>query len=1116
MKKIITTIAIAFCLNANAQIITTIAGNGFTAYYGDGGQATNAKLNYPSAVAVDATGNVFITDNSNNVIRKINTAGVISTYAGIGNAGFSGDGGQATAAKLSNPQGIKFDAAGNLYIADFGNAKVRMINTAGIITTVAGSYGGYSGDGGQATDAYLNGPNSVSFDASGNMYISDQNNAVIRKVNTLGIISTVAGNNSIGAGYSGDGGQATDAQLFYSRGIALDASGNLYISEEDNVVRLVNTAGIISTFAGQANSSGYSGDGGQATNAQLTQPFPVVIDAAGNVYISDNSSQTIRMVNTAGIISTFAGQANNSGYSGDGGQASAAQFYYQQGIAIDATGNFYVADAGNNVVRKIDLTGIITTIGGIKGVGGDNGPATAANLSQPTAMAFDAMGNMLIADRDNNLIRKISTTGIITTFAGTGVGGAGGNGGQATDAQLNGPTGIAVDAAGNVYCSLFYGSSVRVINTSGVINLLGSGGYGYYGDGGPVANASFRYPTGLAFDAAGNLYIADSQDALVRKVNTNGIISTVAGDTTNLINNPYGTPNQGYSGDGGAATAAMLNSPVAVAVDAAGNIFIADQNNQVIRMVNTAGIISTFAGQPGSSGFSGDGGPATAAMLGNPSGLAFDNMGNLYVTELTNNRIRMINTVGIISTVVGDGSYSFGGDGGLAIAAKMAYPKGLAFDAANNLYIADANNNRIRFVSEALVGGAVSSYTNICVGQTATLTASNPTPGVTYAWSPSTGLSDTISANTLANPSSPTLYTVTTTNTFTAFGVSQFSQETDTTSVYVNALPMVNVNSDMICAGQQFTITPSGATTYTYSSGSAIVTPTVDATYTVTGAGANGCKNTAISSVTVSAMPSISSQSGNILVCDSTSASFAVHSAGTNTYQWYWLDLSDTTNSYTNQGQYYEFNYNTDSMTIAPIVNNTDYWGPSGTYAVYCLITNPANTNCFVKSKRDTMFINTLPTVSATSNILTLCAGNTATLTASGASTYTWSTIQTGTSIAVTPTLNATYTVTGTDVNGCKNKTTLTQTVSNCGIGIEQYSNGVNVSIYPNPSEGVFNIVLDVDAQLIVTNALGEVVLTKTVNAGIETIDVQNQVAGVYFVRVIQHNNQQTIKLIKN
>jgi hypothetical protein len=205
MKKIITTIAVAFCLNANAQIITTIAGNGFTAYYGDGGQATNAKLNYPSAVAVDATGNVFITDNSNNVIRKINSAGVISTYAGMGKAGFSGDGGQATAAKFSNPQGINFDAAGNLYIADLGNSKVRMINTAGIITTVAGSYGGYGGDGGQATDAYLNGPNSVSFDASGNMYISDQNNAVIRKVNTLGIISTVAGNNSLGAGYSGDG-----------------------------------------------------------------------------------------------------------------------------------------------------------------------------------------------------------------------------------------------------------------------------------------------------------------------------------------------------------------------------------------------------------------------------------------------------------------------------------------------------------------------------------------------------------------------------------------------------------------------------------------------------------------------------------------------------------------------------------------------------------------------------------------------------------------------------------------------------------------------------------------------------------------------------------------------
>jgi hypothetical protein len=354
MKKIITLAILALGASLmQAQNINTIAGNGVAAFSGDGGQATAAELNTPSGVAVDASGNIFIADQYNNRIRKVTPGGVISTVVGNGTAGYTGDGGAATAAELDRPCAITLDKSGNMYIADYINNCVREVTAAGIISTIAGNGvggGGLGGDGGPATAATISLPGGVAVDNHGNLYIGQYYNSIIRKVNTSGIISTVAGNGT--AGYSGDGGQATAAELNSCSTLWVDTLGNMYISDDlNNRIRKVNTSGIISTIAGNG-TAGFSGDGGPATAAELDRSDAVVFDVAGNMYISEENNSRIRKVNPAGIISTYAGNGT-AGFSGDGGPATAAELNYPV-ITVDAAGDIFVADRSNNRVRKIN------------------------------------------------------------------------------------------------------------------------------------------------------------------------------------------------------------------------------------------------------------------------------------------------------------------------------------------------------------------------------------------------------------------------------------------------------------------------------------------------------------------------------------------------------------------------------------------------------------------------------------------------------------------------------------------------------------------------------------------------------------------------------------------
>jgi uncharacterized repeat protein (TIGR01451 family) len=773
-----------------ARVVTTYAGNGTAGFAGDSGPAISAELQNPWGVAVDKAGNVYVADQTNNRIRKVDTNGNITTVAGNGTAGYIADGVSAASTELNNPYNVTLDSAGNLYIADYYNSRVRKVDTNGIITTVAGNgtYGS-TGDGGAATSAELSYPIGLAVDSAGNLYIGDYLNNRVRKVDTTGTITTVAGNGT--AGYTGDGTAATGAEINGPNGVALDSTGNLYIADYyNNVIRKVSTAGIITTVAGNG-TAGFSGDGGMATSAELSVPWTVTVDSAGNLFIGDEGNDRVRRVDTSGTITTIAGNGT-LGYSGDAGPALSAELYYPTGVALDSAGYLYVGDLSNNRIRKVspggqapvsfgsitvgqtgtsqpvvlsinaDLTiassqtsgdftvtnpsdchstftagmvctlevqfaptkpgprwfplvvtdgssnqytfglegsgvgsalaftpGIISTVAGTgtAGFSGDSGAATSAELNSPSAVAVDSAGNLYITDHLNYRIRKVDTSGTITTVAGTGTGGYNGDNIAATSAELYYPFDVALDSAGNLYIADQGNQRVRKVNSSGTITTVaGTGTAGYNGDNITATSAQLYEPTGVAVDSAGNVYTADYGNNRVRKVDTTSTISTVAGTGT-----------AGYNGDNIAAASAELNGPTGVAVDSAGNLYIAELNGQRIRKVNISGTITTVAGT-GTAGYNGDNITATSAEIDNPYKVALDAAGDLYITDFTNQRIRKVDTSGTITTVAGTGTAGYNGDNAGATSAELNSPIGVAADGAAKLYVAEYNNSRIRNV----------------------------------------------------------------------------------------------------------------------------------------------------------------------------------------------------------------------------------------------------------------------------------------------------------------------------------------------------------------------------------------------------------------------------------
>ncbi len=699
----------------------------------------------------------------------------------------------------------------------------------------------------------------MAVDAAGNLYIADTSNTRIRKVDTDGNITTFAGNGSYGAG--GDGGAASAAQLSAPRGVAVDGSGNIYIADTGNHrIRKVDSEGAITTVAG-SGARGFSGDGGTATAAWLTDPNGVAVDGSGNIYIADTGNHRIRKVDSEGAITTVAG-SGAWGFSGDGGAAAAAQLRGPRGVAVDAAGNLYIADTNNHRIRRVvsitlaltDYFRIVTAAGSeTSGFGGDGGAAAAAQLREPNGVAVDGSGNIYIADTNNHRIRKVDSGGAITTVAGSGTSGFGGDGGAAAAAQLREPGGAAVDSAGNLYIADAGNHRIRKVDSGGAITTVaGSGTSGFGGDGGAAAAAQLREPGGAAVDSAGNLYIADAGNHRIRKVDSGGAITTVAGSGTS-----------GFGGDGGAATAAGLDNPIGVAVDSAGNLYIADAGNHRIRKVDTLGAITTVAGS-GTAGYSGDGGAATAAQLSSPYGVAVDSAGNLYIADESNHRIRKVDSGGAITTVAGSGTAGYGGDGGAATAAQLREPIGVAVDSAGNLYIADTGNHRIRWVLPPVRVTLTAAPGTITSGRSATLTWSSP-DAVSAEIDNDVGTVSPATGGTVeVTPTETTAYTVTVT-----FADNSTAVASATVTVSDPPTATLSAAPETITAGQSAVLSVAstnavsaeidqgvGAVTLDNTgAGSVTVSPAATTEYTLTVTDANGFSVQATATVTVNDAP---------------------------------------------------------------------------------------------------------------------------------------------------------------------------------------------------------------------------------------------------------------------
>ena len=731
-----------------AGVITTYAGYPDGRVYltcADSGPATSAELENVDGVAVDAAGNVFIADTQHSCIRKVDAStGVITTIAGTGIAGYSGDNGPAVNAMISWPEGMSVDRSGNIYFADTGNGVIRKISSSGIIMTVAGDGSGnwdYSGDGGPAIGAKFAGAVDVAVDSAGNLYIADSQNMVVRKVSAAtGIITTIAGNGT--AGYAGDGGPATSAKLNWPYGVAVDPVGNLYIADMDNnVIRRVDgSTGTITTVAG-SGTQGYTGNDGPATSAELNNPVGVTIDAAGNLFISDTNNNVIRMVAAgSGTITTIAG-IGTQGYSGDGGPATIAELNTPWYLRVDASGNVYIAEDGSNRVRLVgsNVTEPIRTIPTITWANPAPIPyGTVLSTAQLNATAnvpgtftySPSLGTVVPAglqsltvlftpDDMTNYSPAMGAVPLAIALVTPTVTWANPApivyGTALTATQLNATASVdgtfayapdqgAMLAPGSHALSLTFTPSdpnYTIVSTSvtlvvegmpgpGIITtVVGNGFSGNSGDGGLALDAALGQPAVIALDAMGNIFIPDIAFNVVRRVSAStGIITTIAGTGT-----------AGFSGDGGLATSAQLSYPYSVVVDASGNVYIADQANDRIRKVEAStGIITTIAGT-GTTGLSGDGGPATSAEIAAPTGVAIDQAGNLYISDGDNSRIReVLASTGVITTIAGTNGGYFG-DGGLATSARLSGPGRVAFDQSGNLYFSDIQNHVIRKVT---------------------------------------------------------------------------------------------------------------------------------------------------------------------------------------------------------------------------------------------------------------------------------------------------------------------------------------------------------------------------------------------------------------------------------
>lgn len=640
--------------SAQTYTFTTFAGTPGGSGIVDGTGAS-ARFYSPSAVVADAAGNLYVADSVNHTLRRISPTGAVTTFAGLAGT-YGNTNGAGSAARFAYPTSLALDAAGNLYVADTNNSLIRRVTPAGVVTTFSGT-GDYRYVDGPAATAGFERPTGIAVDAAGNVYVSESNAHTIRKIAPNGTVSTLAGTN--GTSGSADGAGAS-ARFNNPGALATDRAGNLYVADTENhTIRKITPAGVVTTLAGAASQSG-SADGTGAS-ARFDYPTGLAIDATDTLYVAEFLGSTIRKLTPAGVVTTLAGAPRS--YGSTDGAGSAARFRGPSGLAVIANGNVVVADSANHVIRQITPAGVVTTLAGTA-PGGIDAVGTAARFNAPEALVVDAAGNVFVADTSNHAIRKITPAGAVTTLAGT-AGSAGSADGSGAAARFRFPRGIAVDASGTVFVADSDNHTVRKITPAGVVTTLaGRAGNSGSADGAATL-ARFDTPVGIAVDAAGNVFVADYESHLIRKISTSGTVTTLAG-----LAGAHGKAD-------GTGSAARFTFPQGLAIDAAGNVFVCERFNYAIRKITSAGLVTTISGLVG----------------GRALALAAD--GSLFVADDYNSAIHRLGPQGGVTTVAG-GWNEVGTADGTGRAARFNTPSGIALAPDGTLYVADTENQTIR------------------------------------------------------------------------------------------------------------------------------------------------------------------------------------------------------------------------------------------------------------------------------------------------------------------------------------------------------------------------------------------------------------------------------------
>ncbi|MEI9959963.1 MAG: LamG-like jellyroll fold domain-containing protein [Limisphaerales bacterium] len=700
-----------------AYTFTTLAG--LSTSGSSDGVGNDARFSGPTGVAVDTNRNVYVADTLNHTIRKITPAGVVTTIAGLaGSAGYVE--GSRENARFNHPGGVAVDNYGNVYVGDYYNRAIRKIATNGVVSTLAYAY---------QIPTYYFANQYLAVNGTGTTIYSEDGYSIIKLTltGTNWVKTTLAGNAGIQAFADGTG---ANARFLNPAGLTVDQAGNVYVSDTSatppnptSYIRKITPSGVVTTIAGGGDGINLNGDG-MGTNARINYPIGIAVDQFTNLYVGDGSAEIIRKITPVGTnwaVSTFAGRYNITGtitssYSGVG---TNAQFGFLLGMAVDGSGNIYAVDTAFNNVNKITSAGLVSAIAGPGDTPGfRDGTGSQARFNYPSSITLDSSGNLYVADRLNHVVRKISSVGQVITLAGQ-PGVAGEQDGVGNLALFSGPRGVVCDHSGNLFVTDSTSNKIRKITPAGeVTTIAGSGSAGYLDGSG--TNAHFSYPAGIAIDNAGNLFVADEDNDVIRMIAPDGTVSTVAGSPIPHTGDFFfegiyfnnGVPDGGYRD--GIGTSALFNHPSGIAVDSAGNLYVADTGNIVIRKISplqtpiVAGaanwVVTTLAGVAGVNGA--DDGTGEDATFGwafpnlttpGVTGITVDSSGNLYVTDDSNNTIRKITPAGVVTTLAGlPGILNFGGTDGTGEDARFSAPYAITVDSAGTLYVVDELNNTIR------------------------------------------------------------------------------------------------------------------------------------------------------------------------------------------------------------------------------------------------------------------------------------------------------------------------------------------------------------------------------------------------------------------------------------